>query len=186
MAVNKRDQLIEKAEELFYREGYHATGIDRILAESGVAKMTLYKHFKSKEELILAVLEGRHQMMLTRLRERAEQLPPREALLATFDGLHRMIHSREQFCGCLFVNAAAEYQDREHPIHQRSCAYKGELQAYLRERLEQLAAPQAHRLARQLQYLLEGALSMAHIEGPGEQAQDAKAAALVLLEAAGI
>jgi len=71
MALNKRDQLIEKAQELFYREGYHATGIDRILAESGVAKMTLYKHFKSKEELILAVLETRHRTMIERLRRSA-------------------------------------------------------------------------------------------------------------------
>ena len=186
MALNKRDQLIEKAQELFYREGYHATGIDRILAESGVAKMTLYKHFKSKEELILAVLETRHRTMIERLQERASRLPPREALLAVFDGLHNMIHSTDQFCGCLFVNAAAEYQDREHPIHRRSCAYKAELQTYLRELLEQLAAPHPQQLARQLQYLLEGALSMAHIEGPGEQAQDAKEAAQVLLSAAGL
>ena len=61
MASNKRDQLLNTAENLFYREGYHATGIDRILAESGVAKMTLYKHFKSKDELILAVLDARHE-----------------------------------------------------------------------------------------------------------------------------
>ncbi|SUD85120.1 TetR/AcrR family transcriptional regulator [Stutzerimonas nitrititolerans] len=186
MALNKRDQLIEKAQELFYREGYHATGIDRILAESGVAKMTLYKHFKSKEDLILAVLEIRHRTMIERLRERASRLPPREALLAVFDGLHNMIHSTDQFCGCLFVNAAAEYQDREHPIHRRSCAYKAELQTYLRDLLEQLAAPHPQQLARQLQYLLEGALSMAHIEGPGEQARDAKEAAQVLLSAAGL
>ena len=186
MAMSKRDQLIETAEVLFYRDGYHATGIDRILAESGVAKMTLYKHFKSKEELILAVLETRHRAMIERLRERAGKLAPREALLAVFDGLHAMIHSKDLFCGCLFVNAAAEYQDREHPIHRSSCAYKAELQRYLRDLLEQLAAPHPQRLARQLQYLLEGALSMAHIEGPGEQARDAKEAAQLLLEAAGI
>ncbi|MBD7976502.1 MULTISPECIES: TetR/AcrR family transcriptional regulator [Pseudomonas] len=186
MATNKRDQLIETAERLFYREGYHATGIDRILAESGVAKMTLYKHFKSKEELILAVLEGRHQLMFERLRERANKLPPREALLAVFDGLHTMIHGSEQYCGCLFVNAAAEYHDNEHSIHRRSSANKAELQAYLRELLERLAAPQPQQLARQLQYLLEGALSMAHLEGPGEQARDAKDAAQVLLKGAGI
>jgi len=61
MASNKRDQLLSTAEDLFYRDGYHATGIDRILAESGVAKMTLYKHFKSKDELIVAVLDARHE-----------------------------------------------------------------------------------------------------------------------------
>jgi len=186
MASNKRDQLLNTAEDLFYREGYHATGIDRILAESGVAKMTLYKHFKSKDELILAVLEARHELMLTRLRERASKMPPREALLRVFDGLHGMIHGGEQFCGCLFINAAAEYQDREHPIHQRSAAYKAELQAYLCELLVRMSAPNATQLGRQLQYLLEGALSMAHIEGPGEQALDAKAAAECLLNAAGI
>lgn len=185
MASNKREQLLDTAQDLFYREGYHATGIDRILSESGVAKMTLYKHFKSKDELILGVLQTRHEAMLARLRERASRLPPREALLAVFDGLHGMIHG-EQFCGCLFVNAAAEYHDRDHPIHRRSAAYKTELQGYLRELLERLDAPEPARLARQLQYLLEGALSMAHIEGPAEQALDAKAAAERLLEAAGV
>ncbi|EXF45092.1 transcriptional regulator [Pseudomonas sp. BAY1663] len=185
MASSKRDQLIDTAEQLFYREGYHATGIDRILNESGVAKMTLYKHFKSKDELILAVLETRQRAMLERLRQRAARLPPREALLGMFDGLHSMIGSGT-FCGCLFINAAAEYQAHDHPIHRSSAAYKGQLQAYLRELLERLQAPQPQQLARQLQYLLEGAMSMAHIEGPGEQALDAKAAAEVLLEAAGI
>ncbi|MCF7202091.1 TetR/AcrR family transcriptional regulator [Pseudomonas oligotrophica] len=186
MASNKRDQLLGTAEELFYREGYHATGIDRILAESGVAKMTLYKHFRSKDELILAVLDARHEQMLARLRERAARLAPREALLGVFDGLHGMIHGNDAFCGCLFVNAAAEYHDRDHPIHRRAATYKAELQAHLRELLERLHAPQPAQLARQLQYLLEGALSMAHIEGPGEQALDARAAAERLLEAAGI
>jgi len=186
MASNKRDQLLNTAENLFYREGYHATGIDRILAESGVAKMTLYKHFKSKDELILAVLEARQLPMLERLREARSALPPRKALLSVFDGLNNMIHSPTAFCGCLFINAAAEYHDRDHPIHRRSSAYKAELLAYLRELLECLDAPQPLQLARQLQYLLEGALSMAHIEGPGEQARDAKVAAERLLEAAGI
>lgn len=186
MASNKRDQLLSTAEDLFYRDGYHATGIDRILAESGVAKMTLYKHFKSKDELIVAVLDARHETMLARLRERAAKLPPRAALLGIFDGLHGMIHSDGRFCGCLFVNAAAEYHDRDHPIHRRSAAYKAELQTYLRELLERLDAPAPAQLARQLQYLLEGALSMAHIEGPGDQARDARAAAEQLLAAAGI
>ena len=166
MASNKRDQLLNTAENLFYREGYHATGIDRILAESGVAKMTLYKHFKSKDELILAVLDARHELMLTRLRERAARLSPREALLGIFDGLHGMNWYR--------------------PTPRGLEARISEKLAYLRELLERLNAPQPLQLARQLQYLLEGALSMAHIEGPGEQALNAKAAAECLLNAAGI
>lgn len=97
-----------------------------------------------------------------------------------------MIHSPSAFCGCLFINAAAEYQDREHPIHQRAAAYKAQFQQHLRELLEALEAPQPDQLARQLQYLIEGALSMAHIEGPADQALLAKSAADQLLEAAGI
>lgn len=186
MTTNKRDLLLGTAERLFYTEGYHATGIDRILSESGVAKMTLYKHFKSKDELILAVLEARQQPMIERLREARSKLPPRKALLAVFDGLNNMIHNPNAFCGCLFINAAAEYQDREHPIHQRAAAYKAQFQQHLRELLEAAEAPQPHQLARQLQYLVEGALSMAHIEGPADQALLAKSAADQLLTAAGI
>ena len=186
MSTNKRDLLLGTAERLFYTEGYHATGIDRILSESGVAKMTLYKHFKSKEELILAVLDARQQPMLARLRAAREKLPPRKALLGIFDGLNEMIHSPNAFCGCLFINAAAEYHDRDHPIHQRSAAYKGQFQTHLRELLEALDVAQPEQLARQLQFLIEGALSMAHIEGPGDQALLAKAAAEQLLRAAGV
>lgn len=186
MATNKRDQLLGTAERLFYTEGYHATGIDRILSESGVAKMTLYKHFKSKDELILAVLDARQRPMLERLNKARSKLPAREALLGVFDGLHNMVHNPDAFCGCLFINAAAEYQDREHPIHQRAAAYKAEFQNYLLELLQALNAPEPVQLARQLQFLIEGALSMAHIEGPGEQALLAKAAAEQLLQAAGI
>ncbi|WP_417778195.1 TetR/AcrR family transcriptional regulator [Stutzerimonas xanthomarina] len=186
MATNKRDLLLSTAERLFYTEGYHATGIDRILSESGVAKMTLYKHFRSKEELILAVLDARQQPMLERLREARDKLPPRKALLGVFEGLNTMINSPSAFCGCLFINAAAEYHDRNHPIHQRSATYKAQFQTHLRELLEALDAPQPAQLARQLQFLVEGALSMAHIEGPADQALLAKAAADKLLQAAGI
>ena len=79
MASSKRDQLINTAQELFYREGYHATGIDRILAESGVAKMTLYKHFRSKDELIQAVLQSREQSVLGQLAALRASAPAREA-----------------------------------------------------------------------------------------------------------
>ncbi|AZZ44692.1 TetR family transcriptional regulator [Pseudomonadaceae bacterium SI-3] len=186
MATTKRDLLLATAERLFYTEGYHATGIDRILSESGVAKMTLYKHFKSKDELILAVLEARQLPMLERLREARNALPPRKALLSVYDGLNNMIHSPTAFCGCLFINAAAEYLDREHPIHQRAAGYKAQFQHHLRELLEALDAPQPQQLARQLQFLIEGALSMAHIEGPEDQALLAKASAEQLLQAAGV
>ena len=87
MTSRKREQLLSTAVDLFYREGYHATGIDRILAESGVAKMTLYKHFRSKDELIMAALEVRRQRTAERMLEAEARLQPRAVILAVFDGL---------------------------------------------------------------------------------------------------
>ncbi|MES2821536.1 MAG: TetR family transcriptional regulator [Pseudomonadota bacterium] len=185
MASNKREQLIQTASKLFYREGYHATGIDRILAESGVAKMTLYKYFKSKDELILAVLAWRREYFNERMAQSRERLQAREALLATFDGLHQVIE-RAGFNGCLFIHAAAEFHDRDHPVHCEAAASKAGVHAHFRVLLEALNAPKAEQLARQLQFLLEGALTMAHMQGPGQQARDAKVAAELLLNAAGI
>lgn len=184
MASNKREQLIDTAQSLFAREGYHATGIDRILAESGVAKMTLYKHFRSKDELILAVLEQRGQATLAGLSQLRAALPPREALLKSFDGLHEWIHQGD-FCGCSFINAAAEFHDHDHPIHRQAAAFKAAFAEHFRELLQMLGVDQAQALAAQLQFLLEGALSMAHVQGAGDQALQAKAAAEVLLAAAG-
>lgn len=183
MASSKREQLIQTAQELFYRVGYHATGIDRILAESGVAKMTLYKHFRSKDELILAVLAARQQELLDQLQALRQALPPRQALLATFDGLHGLIHQAD-FCGCSFINAAAEFQDREHPIHRQAAALKAAFAAHFLELLQGLELAQPQLLANQLQFLLEGALSMAHLQGPANQALEARAAAELLLNGA--
>ncbi|MDD0843903.1 TetR/AcrR family transcriptional regulator [Pseudomonas sp. Gutcm_11s] len=185
MASNKRKQLINTALELFYREGYHATGIDRILAESGVAKMTLYKHFKSKDELILAVLENRGQAVLEQLNALRDSAAPREAVLLVFDGLHAWI-SAADFCGCSFINAAAEFHDRQHPIHRQAATFKAAFAEHLRQSLEQLGVADALPLASQLQFLFEGALSMAHVQGPGDQALQARAAAETLLQARGV
>ncbi|MEZ1330838.1 TetR/AcrR family transcriptional regulator, partial [Enterobacter asburiae] len=90
--------MLSTAVDLFYREGYHATGIDRILAESGVAKMTLYKHFRSKDELIMAALEVRRQRTAERMLEAEARLQPRAAILAVFDGLQEFLQD-EAFRG---------------------------------------------------------------------------------------
>lgn len=183
MASSKREQLISTAQTLFAREGYHATGIDRILAESGVAKMTLYKHFRSKDELILAVLERRERETLEGLAQLRASCPPREALLRTFDGLHAWIH-QEDFCGCSFIHAAAEFHQREHPIHRQAAAFKAAFAGHFRELLQAAGFERAELLTGQLQFLLEGALTIAHVQGPGDQALQARAAAEVLLGAA--
>lgn len=185
MASSKREHLVNTALGLFYREGFHATGIDRILAESGVAKMTLYKHFKSKDDLIIAALESRFAPAAEKMAWAFAHLPPREAILRVFDGLHAWIREQE-FCGCAFINAAAEFHDRDHPVHRLAASYKAATQTYFRSALERLQAAEPERLARQLQYLMEGAISMAHIEGPSDQALEAREAANQLMHAAGV
>lgn len=184
MASSKRDQLIDTAIALFYRDGFHATGIDRILAESGVAKMTLYKHFKSKDDLIEAALQQRLEPSRQRMAWALDNLSPKGAILAVFDGLHALIHDGE-FFGCAFVNAAAEFHDREHPIHRVAASHKANAERHFRIALERLEVAEPGRLARQIQFLMEGAITMAHIQGPGDQALDAKDAAATLLRAAG-
>ncbi|MEX6502504.1 TetR/AcrR family transcriptional regulator [Pseudomonas zhanjiangensis] len=185
MASSKREQLLNTALQLFYREGYHSTGIDRILAESGVAKMTLYKHFKSKDELILAALQVQHEQIAARMRQSLEELAPREAILQAYDGLHLWL-SEQGFCGCLFLHAAAEFHERSHPIHRQAAEHKRFVLAYFRGALLALGLAQAEVLAAQLQFLFEGALSMAHLYGPADQALQAKAAAEQLLVAVGV
>lgn len=183
MAASKREQLIETALTLFNRVGYHATGIDRILAESGVAKMTLYNHFKSKDELIVAALESRFAEIRQRLDFARDHVEPRAAILGAFDGLRDWLQ-QDDFCGCLFASAAAEFSDRAHPVHQQAAEQKRHLADYFESALQRLGIARPDVLARQLQFLFEGAVDMAHLYGPGQQAEEAKAAALVLLQAA--
>lgn len=185
MAANRRELLIDTALDLFYREGFHATGVDRILAEAGVAKMTLYKHFKSKDELILAALRRRDERFrdwFMREVERRESTP-RGRLLASFDVLAEWFAGRN-FTGCMFINASAEFGRQEDPAHALSAEHKRLLLDYLKTlaRAAGAAAPDA--LARQLAILLEGAIVMAHVCGDHGAAADGKAAAETLLDRA--
>ena len=157
--LSKRDQLLETAWRLFYRDGYHATGIDRILADAGVAKMTLYKHFRSKEELILAVLEKRSDQFRESLSRflRGKKRAPERQLLAVFDWLIAWVSSKE-FRGCFFQKAMAEYQDLQDPIHQAALAHKAAFHGEIRRLVMETDLGNSKALADQLTLLVEGAL----------------------------
>ena len=134
MTATRRDHLVETAAKLFARHGFHATGIDRILAEAGVAKMTLYKHFRSKDELILAALRRRDEefrnWFVRKVEARARR--PAARLLAVFDVLAEWFEQPD-FAGCTFVAAAAEFHPAEDPIHAAAAEHKRLLLAFLRE-----------------------------------------------------
>ena len=185
MALDRREKLIETARKLFYRNGIHATGIDRILAEAGVAKMTLYKHFKSKEELILAALRRQDEEFRNFFMRTVERKgdTPRERLLAVFDAVEDWC-SREDFSGCAFINASAEFSRRDHPIHVAAAEHKQLVLRYLKEIAASAGAEPAAELADQIFLLMEGALVTAHFTGHPDASRKARRAAEIMIRAA--
>jgi AcrR family transcriptional regulator len=181
MRPNKRDELVQKALEIFYREGFHATGMDLLSAETGISKTTMFKHFGSKEELILAVLRLRDQNFRTWMFRRMEKAgAPRAQLLAMYDALAEWF-AEPTFRSCLFIKAASEYPDPAHPIHAQAAEHKRLLFLQLEKIAGRAGAKDPAALARALLLLKEGAIVTAHLGHEADPAGDAKAAAHVLL-----
>lgn len=181
--LSKRDQLLETAWRLFYRDGYHATGIDRILGSAGVAKMTLYKHFRSKEDLILAVLEKRSDLFRESFSRflQAKRRTPEQQLVAVFDWLIEWVNSKE-FRGCFFQKAMAEYQSLNDPIHRAALAHKAAFHAEICRLVKEAGLARPKKLSDQLALLVEGAIVSAHASGSPAPAVQAKAAAGALIK----
>lgn len=185
---SRRDELIDTALRLFYTHGFTATGIDKILAEAGVAKMTLYNHFRSKDELILAVLNRRDEQFRNWLIEEMERAStdPRERLLAMFDALEQWFlgHAFKglDFSGCAFVNAAAEFADHDHPAHRASHEHKRRIVDYLTGLCADAGVDAPHDLAEQLALLKEGAIVTAQVRGKSDSARVAKEMAKLLID----
>lgn len=183
MASGKRDHLVDTALELFYQDGFHATGIDKILENAGVARMTLYNHFKSKDELIFAALRRRDEKFrywfvstVERLASKAKDRP-----LAVFDALEEWFSS-DDFSGCMFINAAAEYADEADPIHSVAAEHKKLISNYIRELLIKAEYEGAQELAESLMLLIEGAIVMNYVAGDQKAAANGKRAASILLK----
>ncbi|MDA1326838.1 MAG: TetR/AcrR family transcriptional regulator [Proteobacteria bacterium] len=185
MSSTKRDHLIDTALELFSRDGFHATGIDKILSASGVAKMTLYNHFKSKDELILAVLRQRDETFrnwfMRTVENSAEE--PRDRLLAIFDALEQWIR-QEGFCGCTFINAAAEFGERGDAILGSCAEHKRLMLDYVEKLAAAAGARDPEELAFALNLLAEGAIVTAQVMGQKDSAARAKRPAKILIQEA--
>ena len=182
---DKRAELIDAALRLFARHGYRATGIDTILAEAGVAKMTLYHHFASKEELILAALRKRDAEWRTWFKSRVEERArtPRARLRALFDVVEEWFRSRD-YHGCSFGQAATEFREPRHAIHKMACEHKQQVLDYLRGLAAEAGARDPDLLAAQLELLIEGAVIHMEVFREPEVARTADDAAQKLVEAA--
>ena len=188
MSLSRRDHLVETAMKLFSRHGFRATGIDTVLAESGVAKKTLYNHFKSKDELIIAALQRRDEEFITVMREGVARLAPGQdgdprmaRIMAFFDTVNEWAQS-EGFSGCTFINASAEYPRREDPIHVACANHKRLVVQFIEELISELRLADAHRVARQISLIVEGAIVTAHTTNDLTGVQLAKETTRQLLE----
>ena len=173
-----QERILETADRLFYGQGIRAVGVDTIAAEIGISKRTLYNYFPSKDELIVAYLSRR-------LRPAApSDLPPAQQILGAFDRLERTFAS-SVFRGCPFVNAVAELKEPNHAANRIALAFKEQRRTWFRDLLVRLEVDDADTLAMQLQILVDGAIAAALVRGDPKIAVTARAAACVLLEAAG-
>jgi AcrR family transcriptional regulator len=181
---NARLQLIDTAIDLFDRHGFHAVGIDKILATAGLAKMTLYHHFASKEALIVAVLEKRDATFRESFAAAIGGAAKGHAeLLAMFDAIEAWTRD-PAFKGSLFDKAAAEYAEKDHPVKKAVLAHKGWLFGEVRRAAAASGAADPVKLAAELFLLIEGAVLAAAVTGDRTAARRAKAAAETLIAAA--
>ena len=183
MRPNKRDELVRKALQVFYRDGFHATGMDKLVVETGVSKTSMYKHFRTKEELILAALRLRDENFRNDFMRRVEELAdtPAAQLIASFDALGEWFEE-EGFRGCMFVKAGAEYQESDHPIHVQSAENKRLLLEFYTGLARKADVRDPETIGRQIQLLQEGAIVTAVLLKSDDAAKDAKAAAQALLD----
>lgn len=181
---NARVQLVDTALDLFDRHGFHAVGIDRILSEAGLAKMTLYHHFDSKEALIVETLAKRDAAFRAQFAAAiAGAGGGRAELLAMFDAIEAW--TREpSFRGSLFDKAAAEYGEKDHPVKKAVLAHKAWLFGEVRRAAAASGAADPVKLAAELFLLVEGAVLAAAVTGDRTAARRAKAAAETLIAAA--
>lgn len=184
MSQNKRAELIRKALLLFYRNGFHATGMDLVAKETGVSKTSIYKHFRTKDELILAVLRLRDENFRNWLFRRMEELSdtPQGQLLAMFDALQEWFQE-DGFRGCMFVKASAEFQEADNAINTQAYAHKHLLMDHLEDLAVRAGAENAKALAHQLLILKEGAIVLAAMSHSDAAASEAKAVARQLIPA---
>ena len=185
--MSRRDHLLETAVSLFAGSGFQATSIDRILAESGVSKPTLYRYFDSKDDLIIAALANWDAVWRTTLMKAMQQGGdrPRERLLALFDGLQRWFETPD-FKGSLFINATVEFPERDRRIQQAARDHRQALATQVRDVVVLGGAEDPGGLTAELMLLMEGAIITAQVTGDRDAGRRARTMAQSLLDQAGI
>lgn len=179
-----RERVLATARDLFYREGARAIGVDRIVAESGVAKTSMYRWFPSKDELIAAFLQAEVEQRVKAWEEFATRYKgrPVDLLRAQVSRVAKHIASTE-FRGCPFINVATEFPDAEHPARGVCRLAKDETRRALREVAAEAGVKDPESLADQLSLLIDGAMASAQVLGKSGPAAQFASTANALIDA---
>jgi AcrR family transcriptional regulator len=167
MKTPTRQRLIDAAGRRFYRDGFRNVGIDQILADVGISKTAFYKHFESKEDLMLAALEDHHRLMLDTFRSMARERggsTPIGQLRALLDVVEHLVESGD-FQGCIFVNVAMEFPLPHEPAHVAAAKNKQAIEDMVYDLAVEAGASQPRSLAKELCLIMEGAYVTRHVTG---------------------
>jgi len=167
VATDTRQRLIESARERFYRDGFRNVGVDQILADVGISRTAFYKHFESKDDLMLEVLEGLNRWIQDEFRAMVRQHGGRSAagqLRGLFDVVQRVIEP-DDFHGCIFVNAAMEFPLPHDPAHQAAARNKQAIEDIVHDLAERAGAAQPQALAEELCLVMEGVYVTRQVTG---------------------
>ena len=182
-AVPARERILRTAYDLFTQRGIRAAGTDLVIERAGVAKATLYRHFATKNDLVLAVLQRREQLWthgLIEMQSRQRGSTPEEQLLAIFDVFHDWFQIRDGFEGCSFINVLLE-MGATHPVGQACVAYLDNIRDIVRQRALAAGLLDVDNFARSWHILMKGSIISA-AEGDLEAAHRAQQMARVLIE----
>jgi AcrR family transcriptional regulator len=166
-----RERIIEAASALFYAQGLRAVSADKIIAKVGTTKVTFYRHFPTKDELIVVYLERRAQWerdAIAGARQAAGDVPDVFRIIAEAIGAESCMPG---FRGCPFINAAAEYADPDHPVRRTVDAHRRWFKLAIQDLLEEIEVPDPARVADELVMLRDGAMVSGYLSDPSVVAE---------------
>jgi AcrR family transcriptional regulator len=181
-----RERLIDSATRRFYRDGFRNVGIDQVMDDVGISKTAFYKHFRSKDELMLAVLEKQNRWLQETFSKLVEQragggASPADQLRAVMDVVDQII-GNDDYQGCIFVNVAMEFPLPHQPAHAAAAQHKRAIEGFVRDLAERAGAEDPRALAQELCLVMEGAYVTRQVTGDPRTSAVARRVAEAVLE----
>lgn len=182
--IAPKDRVFQTAARMFYRHGYRAIGVDTLAAESGIGKMTLYRHYPTKDDLIVAYLKDSNELFWRNFEQITKDAPTaREKILSFFEGLQNYVQSPACY-GCPFLNVATEYPETNYAGHEVAMEHKQSVRMKFRQLAKEAGAKKPDVLADQLFLLMDGAYMASRMFGAKNPAAHLSEAAQVLVDSA--